>query len=753
MSDTSARIAAVLQERRRRLPAVHAEIERWERVQQSLSRLGGALAAVRAAPDDSLAALGLDAIDVSALELRAAEVLAALATVRARVSRHTMNIGVSGRARNGKSTLLQSLTGLDDEQIPAGAGAPVTAVRSRIFHSTERREALLTMHTEESFCAEVLAGYHEELRLGPAPRVIAEFAAQAYPVSKDDLDLEPAEQTRLGPMLVRLREMQASIASYREFLDGQTRSVAFADLRRWVSYPAADEPRPDRRYLAVRDARITCRFPVVDVTDLGLVDLPGLGETVPGAEKHHIAGLENDVDFVLNVKRPDGTNAYWDSHDSAGLGLICQAAGAAPVRDFAAILVNDGALPEGNVQALVTAIRENVNESATDAAFPVIVADVKNPATVQSDVLVPVLAHLAAALPRMDAAVIDHAVRLSTAAREHLLAVTGTMLATLRSVLVPTAVDQLIARSGELRAQIAVAVQDWVAELEQRAAEGYEDKEFYERAAQLQSTVHDWIVGGFGEGVDAWRRRAVARMRVDNASAPFTVHELNGIRVEVARRFSAIDDVLERRREDFWAGLVAALGPRLVPVGDGADPRDTLADLAVRLREAPDPCPVLAEALDFVLDVRLDYRTRVLPRMRNSLMMLRAEANAVPGGPVPHTDEGAQQLFIHISHLARQATYGAAKTLEQEPAFTAQVLLAFAEQFEDQFIRSSASEAEFRRLAEAFRDQLWPDELSGPALATAAVQHLRSVLRELTAELRDATEAGPAGPSEQRSPR
>jgi hypothetical protein len=216
------------------------------------------------------------------------------------------------------------------------------------------------------------------------------------------------------------------------------------------------------------------------------------------------------------------------------------------------------------------------------------------------------------------------------------------------------------------------------------------------------------------------------------------VNELNGIRVEVARRFSAIDDVLERRREEFWGGLAAALGARLVPFTEGDDPHRALTDLAVRLREAPDPCPVLAEAIDFVLDVRLDYRTRVLPRMRTALMMLRAESSGVPGDtPVAHTDDGAQQLFVHISNLARQANYGAAQTLKEEPATTAQVLLAFAGQFEDQFIRSSASEAEFRRVAEAFRDQLWPDELNGPALATARVQHLRSVLNDLIAHLND----------------
>ncbi|MBL7255832.1 hypothetical protein [Paractinoplanes lichenicola] len=739
MSDTSRRIAEVLDNRRRLLPAVDDEILRWEQTQQLLVRLGQAIDAVGAAQDESLAALGLNTVDVPALRQRVSEVLAALAAVRARVGRHTMNIGVSGRARNGKSTLLQSLTGLGDDQIPAGAGVPVTAVRSRIFHSAERREAVLTMHTEASFCAEVLAGYHEELRLGPPPETIAAFVAHDYPAHKEDLDLPAAEQTRLGPMLVRLREMQNSTETYRQFLNGQTRVIEFADLRAWVAYPGIDDPRPDRRYLAVRDARITTRFPTATVEDLGLIDLPGLGESMPNAERHHIAGLENDVDFVLNVKRPDGVNAYWDSHDAAGLGLICQAAGAAPVRDFAAILVNSGGLPQENVDALLSAIRDGVNENAREAAFPVIVADVKSPETVQADVLGPVLAHLATALPRMDTAVIEHALTLGTATREHLGAVAADLLATLRSVLTPTTVDLLLARAKGLQQQMAGTVQEWIAGLEEKAADSYEDKEFYDRAQQLRDDVRDWIVDGFGEGEPAWRQRAVSDMRVDDSPSPFTVRELNAVRVEIARRFGAIDDLLERRREEFWAGLAEALGARLVPPADGG-PRQALADLAVRLREAPDPCPVLAEAVDHVLDVRLDYRTRVMPRMRTALSLLRSERSQPPA--VPHNDEGAGTLFTHISHLAREAAHGAAKTLEQEPAITAQVLLAFAEQFEDQFIRSAKSEAEFRRLAEAFRDQLWPDELSGPALATARVQHLRSVLRDLTTALQPSSDDG-----------
>lgn len=74
---------------------------------------------------------------------------------------------MSGAARMGKSTLLQSVSGLDDNQIPTGHGIPVTAVRSRIFHSPTVRRAELEMHSPESFLAAVISPLHAALDLSP----------------------------------------------------------------------------------------------------------------------------------------------------------------------------------------------------------------------------------------------------------------------------------------------------------------------------------------------------------------------------------------------------------------------------------------------------------------------------------------------------------------------------------------------------------------------------------------------------------
>ena len=142
-----------------------------------------------------------------------------------------------------------------------------------------------------------------------------------------------------------------------------------------------------------------------------------------------------------------------------------------------------------------------------------------------------------------------------------------------------------------------------------------------------------------------------------------------------------------------------------------------------------------------MLDVRLDYRTRVFPQMLRAFDLLRAEAQD------PHSREvigflmvsrdsaGARELYGHLQRLARQAAHEAKAALMDEHGTAGVVLLAYGRQFEDALIRSAESEPEFRRIAEAYRDELWPGEFTQNGLANTSVQRLRHALRALHGEL------------------
>jgi hypothetical protein len=214
-----------------------------------------------------------------------------------RLSRSTVNICVTGQARMGKSTFIQTVSGLTDNEVPTGSGLPLTAVRCHILHNPKHSFAKVTFHSFQSFRESVLSAYHNALDLTPIPASIEEFRKYPYPVTVD------GDHSKLI-LLERLREMQKHIRTYEELLNQPPMVKTLDEVRSYVVYPPIGDDRAPRYYLAVKEVHIECPFPSTQVVGLGLIDLPGLGELVPQAYERYVNDLENHADFVIIIKRP-----------------------------------------------------------------------------------------------------------------------------------------------------------------------------------------------------------------------------------------------------------------------------------------------------------------------------------------------------------------------------------------------------------------------------------------------------------------
>ena len=118
--------------------------------------------------------------------------------LQTRFSRKTLNIGVLGMARQGKSRLLQTLTGLSNSEIPDGGNQHCTGVRSDIHHQENiTTYAKVLFHTEKSFLQEVIEPYYHKLDLGTPPNTIEEFDKKVPQLSSNE-DLAQAEYSRVG---------------------------------------------------------------------------------------------------------------------------------------------------------------------------------------------------------------------------------------------------------------------------------------------------------------------------------------------------------------------------------------------------------------------------------------------------------------------------------------------------------------------------------------------------------------------------
>ncbi|MEC4986350.1 MAG: hypothetical protein SAK42_19805, partial [Oscillatoria sp. PMC 1076.18] len=129
-------------------------------------------------------------VDLKPLQNTIETELNSLSKLKRRFKKHTLNIGVVGRARQGKSRLLQSISGLTAAEIPDGDGEHCTGVRSTIYNlPPEKGEAygVVFFHTESSFVKEVITPYFKQLRLVNYPQNMNDFANSNLPELPNEL--------------------------------------------------------------------------------------------------------------------------------------------------------------------------------------------------------------------------------------------------------------------------------------------------------------------------------------------------------------------------------------------------------------------------------------------------------------------------------------------------------------------------------------------------------------------------------------
>lgn len=738
--NTQESVSRILERRRTRLPVVQEAIERWQHLGHEIDALGTAIDELRAHSGGSGAVpREIEGFSLSAMKSGINSSLELLYVLETRLSRGTINVGVSGRARVGKSTLLQAFSGLSDEQIPTGSGLPVTAVRSRIFHSATQSRATLSLHTFDSFRKDILAPYHEVLGLSATPLNITEFRQFQYPAEAGNLPLGHNGKHSNVTILRRLRDMQESLWSYENDLTGGERTIELSELRQYVAYPKSEEVdslRCLRRYLAVRDVRIECSFPDAQIDHLGIIDLPGLGEVAANAQKHHLRGLQNEVDIVLLVKRPVEGSSFWTDDDANTTNLLDEARGfIRERRDYVLVLINRVHGDADLAAILRGSILRDANDGRDGNHFHVLEGDAKDRSAIHANVLTPILEHLVERLPAMDNEIIQGTRTASLAAIPRI----RSALADVESALSiggqrsASSVEDLVRRTEELRKDLAAEFTELVSALK-GARNGDEDASFLAALDSAYGGVRTWIEGGFGVGKEAWQANALREMRVDKYSHHFIGDELNRIRVEISGRYCSLDNYFLGKLDEFWTCAANPLKRHLgmlLADRDGADAFDYLENC---LEQAAEPCPALSQAIRDLRAIRLDYRTQLHPRVRRALDGLNLQRQNLESGKaetwitVEVSEAGVEELYRRLSQVAEQAAYMTRQALIQEAMTPALVLHAALEQFEDSLIRSGNAKVEFGRLARSCRDDIWPGIYQDLEQANARLGRVRSAL-------------------------
>lgn len=254
-----------------------------------------------------------------------------------RFSRDTVNISVVGRARQGKSRLLQSISGLANEVIPASNGGDCTGAKSVITNHVGESYAHIKFYDELEMIEQIqkymdAIGIHRKLTT----------LAQVPSLKSDIEDFISTQSGVSGKKQSYFEHFRKYVDFYDEYKGYVGTTLVEKDLnqvRKYVAQYGVDM-QPTYAYLAVKEAEILTPYPYSDAGKIVLIDTIGLGDTSLGIRDKMIRTLREDSDAAILVRLPSANGDGIREEDDELYDLISEAMGAEALSKWLFLALN-----------------------------------------------------------------------------------------------------------------------------------------------------------------------------------------------------------------------------------------------------------------------------------------------------------------------------------------------------------------------------------------------------------------------------
>ncbi len=690
----TARIASIIEKRRPLAKKIEGVEANLRSLASALRHLEEHRDRLMTKIDDPNVAGRLKELNFSTTQLAISSELDALAKLKARFSRDTLNIGVVGRARQGKSRLLQSITGLTAAEIPDGDRQHCTGVRSTIHHNPNIETCgEVSFHSERSFLDEVIAPYYEQLRLGAKPFALQDFASQPLPPLPSNL-----VGAEVGAKYEHLRHYHANLDKYRPLLrQSSPRRISRNEIREYVAQDTPDGQRVFFNYLAVREVKIVCTFPNSDVGQIALVDMPGLGDTGIGDENRLIQTLGQDVDFVLFVRMPKPAGDYWADvdvrlYDTASAALVDL-----PLKWWSFMILNktEAGSNNGNNSNNCQDLADTMAGKHIEV-IQCVTANCANSEEVNSNILDPALEHLAQYIERLDG-------HYASACQERLRQLQSAMKAELEKA--REALGQAAKSTSEFPLFERLFEQLWndlTGGLEgllrrlgkQRDEQDLDFKKHVDAAIAACRT---------DTGVPTIDQIESRRDRV--GGYPNAYYEyLNEIRAHLSQHFLSLDDGLKEAIQRVKSEVAQVLIDRgrlgNLTLGQGVEFLKGITEIV------PEEEKKLKLGFQILLEFDLAYRGMIQHRIRQHLDGLTPDKTDLHLSPSP----SVREVFNCLKASQSEAVYNCQNALEDLLAEPSQAAFAIVEEFVDRVLRAEGVKTEWRIFLQEVRSEVWPTE-------------------------------------------
>lgn len=275
-----------------------------------------------------------------------------LESLKHRFSRDEINISFVGRAGQGKSLVLQRISGLEGDVIPSADGMDCTGARSVIsnrpgvetkaeiiFYSEREFVDIVNLYLRKIFNSEIycISSLSEIKRL--------DIEELRHKVSYDQVE-ENSLFTHLEKYITHAQELQAKLGTRETISKGEIESYV-------AQYSSKNPEQKFYTYLGVKGANIISTFPCTQCGKIVLVDTIGTGATSLGVDEEMLRTVKEDSDAIILMMRPAPLRPRLSSEDYKLVESISAAVSPEYAKQMLFWLINRVETPNGsNVRSI-----------------------------------------------------------------------------------------------------------------------------------------------------------------------------------------------------------------------------------------------------------------------------------------------------------------------------------------------------------------------------------------------------------------